>query len=292
MNKEEFELRLSEIFTKWEQKPVLFVGSGISRRYKSIPGWKDLIKEISLHTNNNDPMAFIRYSNEYNDEPNGPLPFIAKQISDDYSKKFLAKQIDNDLFDKYEKVIVRDELNVFKIYLSEYINSFTYNSDYEREKESFKQVGKKISNIITTNYDTILEENFPSFTPIIGEMELLNKRFYNFERMYKIHGSVKQTDSIVFTSKDYEKINKKQKYLSAKLLTLFIEFPIIFIGYSINDPDILAILEDIKECLNKEQLEKLAKKILFIEYSQKNPYQIVEFAGPAVPAPVPTPAVP
>ena len=35
---------------------------------------------------------------------------------------------------------------------------------------------------------------------------------------------------------DYAKLAETQDYLAAKLLTIFMEYPIIFIGYSLNDP--------------------------------------------------------
>ena len=56
--------------------------------------------------------------------------------------------------------------------------------------------------------------------------------------IYKIHGCVTEPETIMITSEDYQMIEEKNKYLAAKLLTIFIEHPIVFIGYSINDEDI------------------------------------------------------
>lgn len=42
---------------------------------------------------------------------------------------------------------------------------------------------------------------------------------------------------------------KRKKYISAKLLTYFVEHPLFFIGYSINDENIKAILSDIDEII-------------------------------------------
>lgn len=56
--------------------------------------------------------------------------------------------------------------------------------------------------------------------------------------IYKIHGSCNNSESIVITENDYSVYNKRNAYLSAKLLTIFLEHPIIFLGYSLNDSNI------------------------------------------------------
>lgn len=61
-------------------------------------------------------------------------------------------------------------------------------------------------------------------------------------------------------------IDEKNKYIAAKLMTLFIEHPIIFIGYSISDEDIRNILYSITQCFEEEQKELLQKRLIFIEW--------------------------
>lgn len=55
--------------------------------------------------------------------------------------------------------------------------------------------------------------------------------------------------------------------MAAKLLTIFIEHPIVFIGYSINDEDIKNILFDITKCLNEYQKEILEERLIFINWN-------------------------
>ncbi|WP_195659093.1 SIR2 family NAD-dependent protein deacylase [Blautia wexlerae] len=85
--------------------------------------------------------------------------------------------------------------------------------------------------------------------------------------IYKIHGSVQNPESIVINKADYQKFYDKGKYLAAKLMTIFMEYPIIFIGYSISDSDIQAILSDVVECLPLDKIETLQKKFIFVEYN-------------------------
>ncbi len=63
---------------------------------------------------------------------------------------------------------------------------------------------------------------------------------------------------------DYAKLAETQDYLAAKLLTIFMEYPIIFIGYSLNDPDIQAILMSISRCLGSNNLALLKERFIFL----------------------------
>ena len=71
---------------------------------------------------------------------------------------------------------------------------------------------------------------------------------------------------------------KKSNYLAAKLMTIFIEHPIIFIGYSISDINIQNILNAIIKCLDSEKVAKLKNRFIFIEYSDDvKEYEISEY---------------
>ncbi len=105
--------------------------------------------------------------------------------------------------------------------------------------------------IITTNYDSLIESIFPDFEPVIGQ-QILRANTFSIGELFKIHGSVTDSKSLVLTDSDYEEFSKKKKYLSAKLLAFFAEHPLLFIGYSASDPNIHEILSDIDEILTVE----------------------------------------
>ena len=86
--------------------------------------------------------------------------------------------------------------------------------------------------------------------------------------MYKIHGCCSK--SIIINSHDYDLFIKKSAYLSSKILTLFLERPIIFWGYGVGDPNIRRILYSISECLENDQLEQLKQRLIFIEWAQNS----------------------
>ena len=51
-------------------------------------------------------------------------------------------------------------------------------------------------------------------------------------------------------------------------LTIFMEYQIVFIGYSISDSDIQEILGDVVECLPPEKVNSLQKRFIFIDYQK------------------------
>jgi hypothetical protein len=98
------------------------------------------------------------------------------------------------------------------------------------------------------NYDQFLELVFPDYQPVIGQ-SIIHGSPVLFGEIFKIHGCVSDYNSLVVTQPDYDEFTRKDKYLSAKLLTYFSEHPLLFVGYSATDPNIRAILSDIDEAL-------------------------------------------
>ena len=90
--------------------------------------------------------------------------------------------------------------------------------------------------------------------------------------IYKIHGCVSKPNSLVLTDDDYRDFNEKNTYLAAKLITLFIERPIIFLGYSFSDENIRNIIKSIVKCMGEENIEKLRENLIFVERDQNNNY--------------------
>lgn len=70
----------------------------------------------------------------------------------------------------------------FKIYISMIFKSLDYKQSDEIAE--LKKARKNISSIITTNYDTMLEDIF-DFKPLIGNDILLSNPYGS---LYKIHG--------------------------------------------------------------------------------------------------------
>ena len=111
----------------------------------------------------------------------------------------------------------------------------------------------------------------------IGQHALLFSQLQGIAEVYKIHGSLNDPQTIVINEKDYKEFKEKREYLAAKLLTIFMEYPIIFMGYSLSDSNIRDILSSIVKCMSKEQVKLLKDKFIFIEYdSEMKDYEIGE----------------
>ena len=126
--------------------------------------------------------------------------------------------------------------------------------------------------IITTNYDEFLEKIvFKKFKTTVGQKIIKEHLKGNNGKILKIHGCVTKPETIVISELDYENFIFRQKYLSAKLLTYFVEYPIIIMGYSISDRNILSILQTISEInILGESIKQRADNIWFINYSYSN----------------------
>lgn len=78
----------------------------------------------------------------------------------------------------------------------------------------------------------------------------------------------KKPESLVLTSDDYHNFNHLNPYLASKLMTLFVEHPIIFIGYSLDDSNIRTLLHSISKVLDQEKLNKLSRNLIFLKRSK------------------------
>jgi len=160
-----------------------------------------------------------------------------------------------------------------KIYIALLLENINFRSNVNEEIKEFKKASKNIGSIITTNYDTFIEDVL-DFNPLIGNDILLSNPYGS---VYKIHGSVEQPENIVISEVDYEEFNEKYELIRAQLLSLFTHNPIIFLGYSISDDNIRKILETIFSYVddNTNLFEKIRNNFLLVEYSKDSLNNIV-----------------
>lgn len=272
---------MDNIISSFKQLPYLFVGTGLSMRYSNAPSWDELLKNIWLIMNGEDELKYKKFVKSVaydlqidnigmSDEERKYYlnPQLATKIQEQFNNKFY-----ND--DSFEQrvftaddvsIILNNDYDPFKYYIAGQTKNLEilYDKEKSREIPDIVNNQNKIAGIITTNYDHLLEKLFKDFDVTVGQDNLLTSNTNNIFEIFKIHGSADKPNSIVITQKDYSYFKDKLKYLSAKLLTLFVEHPIIFIGYSIGDLNIRAILAEIAECLDKSQLEKTKNNFLFI----------------------------
>lgn len=84
--------------------------------------------------------------------------------------------------------------------------------------------------------------------------------------IFKIHGCRTLPESIVVNEADYDRFAEDHKYLSAKLLTYFVEHPLLFVGYRAEDPNIKAILYDVHRMVRADF--QLVPNIYILEWDK------------------------
>jgi hypothetical protein len=60
--------------------------------------------------------------------------------------------------------------------------------------------------------------------------------------IYQIHGSVEHPPSVVATTEDYYRFINTPTYFSRKIFTLMAENTVVFLGYSLGDPNLKAVI--------------------------------------------------
>lgn len=234
--------------------PVLFVGSGISRRYIESPDWIGLLQEIVYDRDIN----FTKLKQKHTDgSKNIDLENLATDLENIYFDTLKDDEIEEDGNKPYyfRKKICK----VMEKYLDDNKDLLETNTEIQELKKL------RPSAIITTNYDELLEYVFgEDYTVHVGQTSLLTSVLDGVGEIYKIHGSVSSPESIVITKADYDNYYEKNMYLNAKLLTLFLEYPIIFLGYSISDRNVINILSTIVKMLPREKVNELRSRMWFI----------------------------
>lgn len=253
----------SEVVNKFNTTPFLFVGSGLTRRYLGLPSWSELLQHFA-NIISDDQFAFQRYMSLYNSN----FEQIGSAIEKDFNEKwFSTPEIRTESADVLS--LVKNNVSPFKAEVAYYIKSVSnLNPAYAEEVSLLtKLTEKNISGFITTNYDTFLEDITTGYRTYNSQEDLIFSPIQEMAEIFKIHGSITTPESIVITSEDYKAFDDRCSYLAAKLLTIFMEYPIIFIGYSLNDNNIQKILSSIVGCLSKRNIDKLQDRFIFVKHN-------------------------
>ncbi len=276
--KREIERRIVE----FQQLPYLFVGTGVSMRYAHAPSWDALLYGIWRMIN---PLRDVRdyeklkqgierdiyskYADLTEEDKKYYInPVLASKIEEDFCSRYYSMQdFDTEIFTKEENdEILTKRYNPFKYYIARQLAQVKLDASMpdSHELRYFIQNQNKFAGVITTNYDFVLEQLFQDFSVVIGQDNLLVSNTLNIFEIFKIHGCAGSPNSIVLTENDYAVFEHKLKYLSAKLFTIFVEHPIIFIGYGMGDVNIRRLFKEIAECLTTDQLAKIKDNFIFI----------------------------
>ncbi|OWZ89217.1 SIR2 family protein [Sinorhizobium sp. LM21] len=237
-----------DLLLEFECQPILFVGSGISRRYFGAPNWHELLKVLFQKIpGGSDTYEYLRQ--KHDDDPiaigsvlsDMVFEWAWKQARAEFPEEFFSTKVGKDSFLKH----------LACKHIEAITPKVTEIADTHLQKELEALADIKPHAIITTNYDLFLEQVFDGYEPITGQT-ILRYNTNSFGEIFHIHGDISNPTSIVLTQRDYAEWSEKKKYVSAKLLTYFAEHPVFIFGYGLGDPNVKAILRDIGELVADE----------------------------------------
>lgn len=242
--------------------PVLFVGSGLSRRYIGSPDWEGLLADFAGRAGGSMPY-YLASANE-------DLPKVASLIADDFFEVWFKDPRYADSRAEYEGQ-VRRKSDPLKYEIAKYLSELEISSESNAESELKALSSAHVQAVITTNWDEILEGVFSEFEVFVGQNDVLFTTLQAVGEIYKIHGSVADPRSLVLTQEDYAEYWDRNPYLISKMLTLFVEHPVVFLGYSVSDPHIRKLLTNLVECLTADQMQILNNRIIFVKRGAAEP---------------------
>lgn len=259
---------LRSILQKHPAAPFLFVGSGFSRRYLGLGDWAGLLQHFC------QPIRDFGY---YISAANGDLPKAASNMAQDYNEWWWSAPEMTESRSQFSEM-VKGSADALKVEIANYLGQYSLENarqlDFGGEIDALSKIA--VDGVITTNWDFFLEEIFPDYKVFVGQEELLFSNPQSIEEIYKIHGSASDPRSLVLTAEDYAEFNARNPYLAAKLVTIFVEHPIIFFGYSITDPHIRALISSIAKCLPQHKIDAFQQNLIFIQRTKGDEQPAIE----------------
>lgn len=257
--------------------PFLFVGSGISRRYMGAEDWEGLLKWVCESVGKPMKPFYLYKQLAAGSEDTGKnilYPRMATLMEADF-----IGALDGPLADWAEAHRAEMETGTpaMKIYIAEHLVEFRPSMNLD-EMDVLRGAARHVAGVITTNYDGLMESVFPKYDTFANQSDLLFSPLAGIGEIYKIHGSSDSPDSMIIDERDYRRLAERQSYLLSKILTIFGEYPIIFLGYSLKDQDIRDIISSIALCAGEQRAREMAERFIFVQYSADKSIKTTNYA--------------
>lgn len=255
------------------QFPIVFIGSGITKRYfKNAPNWQELLLKIWSEVDSVDSYYSMCYELQKKYGKSNTFDInteLATVLQSKYNDAFFAKKV------KLPTLTLKRAIDGVDPFKQRIANEFLHlksREGYENEIEWFSKMLIKARMVLTTNYDTFIEQCYDNANTSVqihvGNRGLFEKTD-DYGELYKIHGSVKDVNTICITKEDYQKNEKKSALVDAKILSNLTESPIIFLGYSLTDRNVQNILNSFVENAPFD-ISQAASRIGVVEFDEGN----------------------
>lgn len=237
---------------------VLFLGAGVSMSAK-MPSWKELLKGLMGEVKQlEEPTldAFKELSSHVLDECGNSDLIMARYLQ--------------------TAITLHDNKAVF----SELIQKYLYNENNTSELLSCLSriiQQKKVNEIITYNFDDILEQNLErlnlknsvDYTSISKDAEI---KGHNTLPIYHVHGIIPQkgpVDKVVFSEEEYHKrYTNAFHWSNIEQLHALSRMHCFFIGLSMNDPNLRRLLDAAQNMNRTNEINHFA----FLKRTRLNRY--------------------
>ncbi|KAA0563681.1 hypothetical protein F0342_12820 [Bacillus sp. CH30_1T] len=261
--------------------PVVFIGAGISKRYlENFPDWTSLLEEYWTG------MGLSNFYGEFNnliDQLRKTKPSLSEKelehfsnismgslIERKYNATFNAGQVHIPNFTP--KDAFKMKVSPFKKALSERFKAYKFKDEMDHEYQAFKRMLLKTQIMLTTNYDKFIEDSYNNdstykITKYIGQNGFFKETF-GFAELYKLHGCIDTPNEIIISESDYDRFEKNSVLISAKIISMMMHSPIIFLGYSLTDINVRAIIKDFTQSLSEEEIQILEDRLVLVEWKQ------------------------
>ncbi len=201
-----------------KEQVTLFLGAGFSLKAGAPSGHHlmNIIKSAAIEATSDEQSKY--YLESVND---------LSKISEEFT------QLCNDDRSKINEILIR-----------------TFNFEYTdlTDHRLLCQI-PNFRHIITTNYDSLLEDCYGDKAQVIrydDDLANINAKKVN---IFKIHGDLIALDRIIITTHDYTNFFSKQsnKGIWNFVLNEFLTRNILFIGYSLEDENLFTLIEKVRE---------------------------------------------
>ena len=198
---------------------VAFAGAGVSIP-SGLPGWKELVSSLVEEIRRIDPTKAREFSEQLK---SGQLTQAAQ-----YAKVELGERAYFDVLLRLYRTPAKPNVN----------------------HELLSQI--PFRGLITTNFDKLIETACTLnsgvmpilFTPL-STSALASVLFSDRPFIFKFHGDIDHSESIILTRQDYDRVIFSSPHVKTFLHSVFSQNTVLFIGYSLSDPDFDLLLTEL-----------------------------------------------
>ena len=217
------------------QYPVLFVGAGLSKYHSRL-------------------------------KPNIPhrSDFSTwQQLLDDFRDRLSAgdKDISRKLPADPLRLAQVFQAHVGRARMLDILSAHVPSNDYEPGPTYRKITSIPWHAVVTTNYDDLLErafENSREVRQIVWDADLTQRRTPGDLPIIKMHGDLGVRDSVILTEEDYRTYERMRPGMAVKIRQLLLEHPLLFVGFSLSDPNTNSFDGWIRDAIRETRLPAVA----------------------------------